>query len=69
MSNGLKFDRDGKHDRRPRRRLRGRMLVKTDMRSGKTYILTGLFEGKPYHAAQRRLDRGPAAAPKPTSST
>jgi gluconolactonase len=28
----------------------GRMLVKTDMQTGKSYILTGLFEGKPYNA-------------------
>ncbi len=28
----------------------GRMLVRTDMKTGKSYILTGLFEGKPYNA-------------------
>jgi hypothetical protein len=28
----------------------GRMLVKTDMQTGKSYILTGLFNGRPYNA-------------------
>jgi gluconolactonase len=50
MSNGLKFDRDGNMIAALGADFGGRMLVKTDMRSGKTYILTGLFEGKPYNA-------------------
>jgi len=28
----------------------GRALVKTDMRTGRSWILTGLFEGRPYNA-------------------
>jgi gluconolactonase len=28
----------------------GRMLVKTDMATGKTYILSGLYDGRPYNA-------------------
>ena len=28
----------------------GRMLIKTDMATGKSYILSGLYDGKPYNA-------------------
>ena len=50
MSNGIKFDREGNMIAALGADYGGRMLVKTDMKTGKSYILTGLFEGKPYNA-------------------
>ena len=45
MSNGLKFDRDGNMIAALGADYGGQMLIKTDMKSGKSYILTGLYEG------------------------
>lgn len=50
MSNGLKFDKDGNMIAALGADFGGRMLVKTDMETGKTYILSGLYDGKPYNA-------------------
>jgi len=50
MSNGIKFDRDGNMIAALGADYGGRALVKTDMRSGRSWILTGLFEGRPYNA-------------------
>jgi gluconolactonase len=50
MSNGIKFDRDGNMIAALGADYGGQMLVKTDMKTGKSYILTGLFEGRPYNA-------------------
>jgi gluconolactonase len=50
MSNGIKFDRDGNMIAALGADYGGRMLVKTDMKTGKSYILTGLYDGKPYNA-------------------
>jgi gluconolactonase len=50
MSNGLKFDREGNMVAALGADYGGRMLIRTDMKTGKSYILTGLFEGKPYNA-------------------
>ena len=50
MSNGIKFDRDGNMIAALGADYGGRMLVKTDMKTGKTYILSGLYDGKPYNA-------------------
>src|SRR4029453_6232258 len=50
MSNGLKFDREGNLIAALGADYGGRMLIKTDMKTGKSYILTGMFEGKPYNA-------------------
>jgi gluconolactonase len=50
MSNGLKFDAEGNMIAALGADYGGRMLIKTDMQTGKSYILTGLFEGKPYNA-------------------
>ena len=50
MSNGIKLDRDGNMVAALGADFGGRMLVRTDMKTGKSYILTGLFEGKPYNA-------------------
>jgi gluconolactonase len=50
MSNGIKFDAEGHMIAALGADYGGRMLVKTDMQTGKSYILTGQFEGKPYNA-------------------
>jgi gluconolactonase len=50
MSNGLKFDADGNLIAALGADFGGRMLVRTDMETGKSYILTGLYDGKPYNA-------------------
>ena len=50
MSNGIKFDREGNMVAALGADYGGRMLVKTDMKSGRSWILTGLFDGKPYNA-------------------
>ncbi len=50
MSNGIKFDRDGNMIAALGADYGGRMLVRTDMKTGKSYILTGLFNGRPYNA-------------------
>jgi gluconolactonase len=50
MSNGIKFDRDGNMIAALGADYGGRMLVKTDMKTGKTYILSGLYNGRPYNA-------------------
>ncbi|MEQ1881508.1 MAG: SMP-30/gluconolactonase/LRE family protein [Burkholderiales bacterium] len=50
MSNGLKFDRDGNMIAALGADFGGRMLIKTDMKSGKSIILAGLFEGKSFNA-------------------
>ena len=50
MSNGIKFDRDGNMVAALGADFGGQMLVRTDMKTGKSYILTGLFDGKPYNA-------------------
>ena len=49
MSNGIKFDREGNMVAALGADFGGRMLVKTDMTTGKSYILSGLYEGKPYN--------------------
>ena len=50
MSNGIKFDADGNMIAALGADYGGRMLIKTDMTNGKSYILTGLYDGKPYNA-------------------
>lgn len=50
MSNGIKFDADGNMIAALGADYGGRMLVKTDMETGKSYILSGLYDGKPYNA-------------------
>jgi gluconolactonase len=50
MSNGIKFDRDGNMIAALGADYGGRMLIKTDMKTGKTYILSGLYNGEPYNA-------------------
>ncbi len=50
MSNGIKFDRDGNMIAALGADYGGRMLVRTDMATGISHILTGLYNGKPYNA-------------------
>jgi len=50
MSNGIKFDREGNMIAALGADYGGRMLVKTDMKTGKSYILSGLYNGRPYNA-------------------
>ena len=50
MSNGLKFDADGNLVAALGADFGGRMLVRTDMDTGKTRIVTGLYKGEPYNA-------------------
>ena len=50
MSNGLKFDQDGNMIAALGADFGGRMVIKTDMHTGRSYILTGRYEGQPYNA-------------------
>jgi gluconolactonase len=50
MSNGMKFDAEGNLVVAEGADYGGRRLTKTDMKTGKSYVLTGLFNGKPYNA-------------------
>jgi gluconolactonase len=50
MSNGIKFDRDGNMIAALGADYGGRMLVKTDMKTGQSYIIAGLFNGRPFNA-------------------
>ncbi|MDA0820861.1 MAG: SMP-30/gluconolactonase/LRE family protein [Proteobacteria bacterium] len=50
MSNGIKFDAAGNMVAALGADYGGRMLVRTDMKTGKSIILTGLFDGQPYNA-------------------
>lgn len=50
MSNGIKFDAAGNMIAALGADYGGRMLVKTDMHTGKSIILSGLYDGKPYNA-------------------
>ena len=50
MSNGLKFDAEGNLLAAEGADYGGRRLTKTDMKTGKSYIVTGLYDGRPYNA-------------------
>src|SRR5215468_4133523 len=50
MSNGLKFDAEGNLLAAEGADQGGRRVTKTDMKTGKTYILAGLFEGRPFNS-------------------
>jgi gluconolactonase len=50
MSNGMKFDRENNLIIAEGADFGGRRLTKTDIKSGKSYILTGLYNGRPYNA-------------------
>ncbi|HEY4042790.1 MAG TPA: SMP-30/gluconolactonase/LRE family protein [Rhodopila sp.] len=50
MSNGMKFDADGNLVIAEGADFGGRRLTKTDMKTGKSYILSGLYNDQPYNA-------------------
>jgi gluconolactonase len=50
MSNGIKFDSRGRMVVAEGADYGGRRVTRTDMTSGKTEILAGLFEGRPFNA-------------------
>jgi gluconolactonase len=50
MSNGIKFDADGNMIVAEGADYGGRRLIKTDMKTGKSYILAGLYEGRPFNS-------------------
>jgi gluconolactonase len=50
MSNGLKFDADGNLLAAEGADHGGRRLTRTDMKTGKSYIVAGLFDGRPFNA-------------------
>jgi gluconolactonase len=50
MSNGIKFDAEGNMIVAEGADFGGRRLIKTDMKTGKSYILAGLYEGRPFNS-------------------
>ncbi len=50
MSNGLKFDANGDLIAAEGADFGGRRVTRTDMKTGRTYIIAGLFEGKPFNS-------------------
>lgn len=50
MANGLSFDSDGNLIACEGADFGGRRIIKTDMKSGKSIILAGLFNNKPFNA-------------------
>jgi gluconolactonase len=50
MSNGIKFDAAGNMIVAEGADFGGRRLTKTDMKTGKSYILAGLYDGKPFNS-------------------
>lgn len=50
MSNGMKFDAQGNLVIAEGADYGGRRLTKTDMKTGKSYILSGLYNGQPYNS-------------------
>jgi gluconolactonase len=50
MSNGIKFDARGDMIVAEGADYGGRRIIRTDMQTGKSFILAGLYEGKPFNA-------------------
>jgi gluconolactonase len=50
MSNGIKFDAHGNMIVAEGADFGGRRVTKTDMKTGKSYIIAGLYEGKPFNS-------------------
>jgi gluconolactonase len=50
MSNGLKFDAEGNLLAAEGADFGGRRVTKTDMKTGKTYIIAGLYDDKPFNS-------------------
>ena len=50
MSNGIKFDAAGNMIVAEGADYGGRRVIRTDMKTGKSYIIAGLYEGRPFNA-------------------
>ncbi len=50
MSNGIKFDASGNMLVAEGADYGGRRVTRTDMKTGKSYIIAGMFEGRPFNA-------------------
>src|SRR5215213_11517658 len=50
MSNGLKFDADGHLLAAEGADYGGRRVTRTDMKTGKSYVVAGLYDGKPLNS-------------------
>ena len=50
MSNGLKFDADGNLLAAEGADFGGRRVTRTDMKTGKSYIVAGMFDGRPLNS-------------------
>lgn len=50
MSNGIKFDAEGNMIVAEGADYGGRRVTRTDMRTGKSWIIAGLFEGRPFNS-------------------
>jgi gluconolactonase len=50
MSNGIKFDAQGNMIVAEGADFGGRRVTKTDMKTGKSYIIAGLYNGRPFNA-------------------
>ena len=50
MSNGIKFDANGDMLVAQGADYGGRSLIRTDMKTGKSYIIAGLYEGRPFNS-------------------
>ena len=50
MSNGIKFDAAGNMVVAEGADYGGRRVTRTDMKTGKSYIIAGMFEGRPFNA-------------------
>jgi gluconolactonase len=50
MSNGIKFDQGGNMIVAEGADFGGRRVIKTDMKTGKSYIIAALFEGRPFNS-------------------
>lgn len=50
MSNGIKFDARGDMIVAEGADFGGRRVIRTDMKTGKSYIIAGLFEGRPFNS-------------------
>ena len=50
MSNGIKFDASGNMIVAEGADYGGRRVIRTDMKTGKSYIIAGLYDGRPFNA-------------------
>jgi gluconolactonase len=50
MSNGLKFDADGNLIAAEGADYGGRRVTRTDMRTGRSYVIAGLYDGRPFNS-------------------